>query len=509
MRRQATSRCGPVLSFAVLALVVLAKAGHGAGAAAESTEQAFRDVAPAVEQLNPLALRFDTDHDHVLSPQEQEAMIAFVVEKRGQEWADRLKRFLAAADTNHDGKVDQAEWTHAVEQVKKLADPVAAGPQEAKTQGSQTHDVLNEDTERPRASRPHTERAPTQGNAPRMKLGAYYFAGWAGHSVFDDGRPGHEWARGMPTHFTKMLATEFSGRTPIWGWRDDTMEVMERQINLAANSGLAYFSFCWYWSDGSRPMNLNAIENDPRHLPMRMFMQAKNNKRMEFCLMVANEARSQIVGEEAWKQAADYWIKLFQHPRYLKVEGKPLLVIYKARGADKQGLFYLQAQARKAGFPGVAVCCCGGGRPEDGFALRTDYCVIPPDAWAGHVSEKHTYQEIAKRNVECWGGSAEQPKIPAVTQGWDRRPWEAKHGDGYYDGVEVSWYFEKATPQQFGTLLELLARWMDANPASVTKDRLAVVYAWNEIGEGSWLVPCKDDPGGAYLKAIRRVVLGK
>jgi hypothetical protein len=49
---------------------------------------------------------------------------------------------------------------------------------------------------------------------------------------------------------------------------------------------------------------------------------------------------------------------------------------------------------------------------------------------------------------------------------------------------------------------------MDANPAAVTKDRLAVIYAWNEIGEGSWRVPCKDDPGGAYLQAIRRVVLG-
>jgi hypothetical protein len=31
----------------------------------------------------------------------------------------------------------------------------------------------------------------------------------------------------------------------------------------------------------------------------------------------------------------------------------------------------------------------------------------------------------------------------------------------------------------------------------------------DEIGEGGWLVPCKDDPQGAWLKAIRRVVFGK
>jgi len=68
---------------------------------------------------------------------------------------------------------------------------------------------------------------------PRMKLGSYYFAGWAGKSSYDDGAPGHEWAKGMPTHYSKKLATEFAGRTPVWGWRDDSLPLMERQIDLA------------------------------------------------------------------------------------------------------------------------------------------------------------------------------------------------------------------------------------------------------------------------------------
>lgn len=51
--------------------------------------------------------------------------------------------------------------------------------------------------------------------------------------------------------------------------------------------------------------------------------------------------------------------------------------------------------------------------------------------------------------------------------------------------------------------------WMDKHPEQTTKDRLALVYAWNEIGEGGGLVPCRDDPNGEHLKVIRRVVLGK
>jgi hypothetical protein len=348
--------------------------------------------------------------------------------------------------------------------------------------------------------------AAAQQTKPRMKVGAYYFAGWSGKSQFDDGTPEHAWAKGMPTHFTKKLATEFAGRTPLWGWRDDTKELMERQIDLAADHGVAFFSFCWYWWDNKRPINVKAIESDSKHLPMQLFMQAKNNSRMEFCLLVANHRGFEIVGPQAWRQAAEYWIRLFKHPRYLRVEGKPLLVIFSPRGVNAEGLACLQEVARKAGLPGVAVAACGNGKPEDGFSLQTRYNVRPAST---PKSERHTYKELLEANEQAWHGTPNQPCIPILTQGWDRRPWEALNGEGLGKGSPVSWYFADPTPKAFGASLERMKQWMDANPDQVTKDRLALIYAWNEIGEGGWLVPCKDDPQGAYLQAIRRVVLGK
>ena len=61
------------------------------------------------------------------------------------------------------------------------------------------------------------DRAWSQDTKPCMKLGAYYFAGWAGKSVMDDGKAEHVWAQGMPSGFSQKLATEFSGRMPLWG----------------------------------------------------------------------------------------------------------------------------------------------------------------------------------------------------------------------------------------------------------------------------------------------------
>jgi len=339
-----------------------------------------------------------------------------------------------------------------------------------------------------------------------MKLGAYYFAGWAGKCPYDDGTPENAWAKGMPTHFTKQLATVYAGRTPVWGWRDDTQEVVERQIDLAADNGITYFSYCWYWKDNKGPINTEAIERDSKHLPMQLFMKAKNNSRMEFCLLVANHQGSEIVGTEAWKQAADYWITLFKHPRYLRMEGKPVIMIFLPRGADKEGLAYLQVAARKAGFNGVDVVSCGNGKPEDGFSLKTNYNIKPAMT---KISEKHTFKELVDANMKAWQGTPEQPIIPVATQGWDRRPWEATDGTGFGKGSPVSWYFERGTPKEFGNYMASMAKWMKEHPEQVTKDRLALIYAWNETGEGGYLIPTRDDPKGAYLKAIRKVVYGK
>ncbi len=347
--------------------------------------------------------------------------------------------------------------------------------------------------------------AGAQKNKARIKLGAYYFAGWSGKSSMDDGQPGHEWAKGMPTHVSKKLTTEFSGRMPVWGWRDDAPGIMEKQIDLASGHGISYFAFCWYWKDNKGPINVPAIESDPKHNAMKQFIGAKNNKKMEFCLLVANHAGSEILGEAAWRQAADYWITLFKNPRYLRQEGKPLIIIFSPKDVNLAGLAYLQEAARKAGFPGVAVTCCSNGKPEDGFALKTHYGI---HGGYGKPSEEHDFQEIVDDCLKTWKGSPQQPYIPLLTVGWDRRPWEAPDGLGK-DGALVSWYFTGRTPQKLKNFMEKLVEWMNDHPDQITKDRLALLCAWNEMGEGSWVVPCKEDPDGAYLKAIKKVVYAR
>ena len=49
-------------------------------------------------------------------------------------------------------------------------------------------------------------------------------------------------------HSTISVRSWSIQREPVWGWRDDRLEIMERQIDLAADNGIAFFAFCWYWA---------------------------------------------------------------------------------------------------------------------------------------------------------------------------------------------------------------------------------------------------------------------
>ncbi|NLN59074.1 MAG: hypothetical protein GX151_14415 [Gammaproteobacteria bacterium] len=61
------------------------------------------------------------------------------------------------------------------------------------------------------------------------------------------------------------------------------------------------------------------------------------------------------------------------------------------------------------------------------------------------------------------------------------------------------------TPEQFEEFLRSAIVWMDQNPEQTTRERLITLYAWNELGEGGYLVPTKGDPEASYLKIVKKI----
>ena len=342
-----------------------------------------------------------------------------------------------------------------------------------------------------------------QGNKQNVKVGVYYFDGWAGqHRMADN--PNEPWAKNAPTNSSKRLVEEFGDREPVWGWRDDSQEIMERQIDLAADNGIEFFLFCWYWKDNNGPINPSAIENLSLHTSMNLYLKAKNKNRIKFALLIANHQGFEIKGTDNWGKATEYWMQYFKDPQHVTVDGKPLVVIFNPGGIDNNDLAQMQDVSKKQGLPGLSIAGCGNVADKN-FNYKTHYNMNPGYV-AGH--EAHKYSELIDAHKKQWSGTEKQPYIPEVTVGWDKRPWEDKSGNGK-GGAKEGWYFPNRTPEEFKGFLSDAITWMDEHPTQTLKERFVLVYAWNELGEGGYLVPTKGDPEASYLKVIKSITLGK
>jgi hypothetical protein len=144
-------------------------------------------------------------------------------------------------------------------------------------------------------------------------------------------------------------------------------------------------------------------------------------------------------------------------------------------------------RARDLGFDAIsAYATTGGGKGEQPYAVL-----------AAHV---RGFWEQCRRTG--------MPVVPLVMAGWDRRPrienpvpWE-KRAPG--ESVESALHFTPASPAELAGSLAAAIAWSDNHPKA-SLARAVLIYAWNEVDEGGWLVPTLAEQD-ARLKAIGGVL---
>jgi len=80
------------------------------------------------------------------------------------------------------------------------------------------------------------------------------------------------------------------------------------------------------------------------------------------------------------------------------------------------------------------------------------------------------------------------PYIPVSTLNWDPRPWA-----NALNNFSIAPYFVEFSSKSVYRSIKSLSKWIQLHPQETTKEKIALVYAWNEYGEGSWLTPSKKE----------------
>jgi lipopolysaccharide biosynthesis protein len=318
-----------------------------------------------------------------------------------------------------------------------------------------------------------------------------------------------EWTnvrRGRPL-YPGHRQPQLPGEIGFYDLRDEAARAAQEA--LARRFGIDAFCFYYYWFAGKRLLER----------PLEA-MLAGGAPRLPFCLCWANEnwtrrwdgkdeeilIAQRHSSEDDVAMISDL-IRHFRDPRYLRLAGKPLMIVYQAGllpDAKATAARWRDA-CRRAGIGEIYLCAVRrfemSANDASGFDALVDF---PPH---GHVAAQlgralpgvdpgfkgrvFDYRDLMRDAMNRLKRSqARLPNYPAVTPSWDNTARKGMRAHVYHG----------ATPLRYRAWLA------EAIRAATDDHRLAepmvFINAWNEWAEGCHLEPDREY-GTAWLEATR------
>lgn len=321
-----------------------------------------------------------------------------------------------------------------------------------------------------------------------------------------------EWTnvRKARPNFEGHVQPQEPGELGYYDLRD--ADVRERQACLAREYGIDAFCYYYYWFDGHRLL----------HRPLDE-MLGTGQPDFPFCICWANEnwtrtwdgQESHILIKQNHSPEDDIafieslFAALRDH-RYLRVEGRPMLLIYKVGLLPdiQQTAQRWRAHCRQHGIGEIYLACVhNSANPAmniDPISIGFDAAVEFPPSGKGVAApapEKmlnsnfrgrfYSYTETAANFLST--PAPPYPFLRTVMPAWDNTPRRQDAGH----------VFLGASPLAYSSWLQAAADWTARLRAG--DERLLFINAWNEWAEGNHLEPDLQH-GRDYLEATRSVV---
>lgn len=317
-----------------------------------------------------------------------------------------------------------------------------------------------------------------------------------------------EWTNVKPAkaqfegHYQPHIPDDFLG---YYDLRDTT--VMRKQIELAKQYGIEGFCFYTYWFTGHRLLET----------PVDNYL-ADASLDLPFCICWANENWSRrwdgldhdLLMEQHYSPEDDlafiaHMSKYLRDPRYIRVEGKPLLVVYRPNlfPSMKETAERWRDWCRKDGLGEVYIAYVQSFEKRDPADYGLDAAIefppnnsAPPDITEKAPSLSSAYSgkvydwRIFLKRTENYEAPT-YPLFRGACPSWDNTARKKERGT----------IFAHSSPNLF-------ERWLvstldETRHRSPTLDqRLVFINAWNEWAEGAHLEP-DQRYGYAWLQAVR------
>ncbi|MCX8128612.1 MAG: glycoside hydrolase family 99-like domain-containing protein [Clostridia bacterium] len=287
------------------------------------------------------------------------------------------------------------------------------------------------------------------------------------------------------------------------------------QAQLAKKYGIYGFCYYHYWFNGKKLLEK----------PIEALLEDKEPD-FPFCLSWANEPWSrawegketqvlmpQVYGAEPeWKEHIDYLIKFFKDPRYIKIDNKPVFLIYRTSSIpDLDRMIELWTkEVKNSGLQGIYLIETLNSFQKVSNTELSDAVMefepmftikheISPAAKIKRLLNKKTGQPDILDFNSIWNIILKRRNVygkktifRGAFSGWDNSPRKGKKAT----------ILKHGSPGKFGHYLRQLAQ--QKTRININEDYI-FINAWNEWAEGAYLEPdCST--GFAYLEEIKRLV---
>jgi lipopolysaccharide biosynthesis protein len=276
-------------------------------------------------------------------------------------------------------------------------------------------------------------------------------------------------------------------------------ETREAQAALARRYGIEGFCYYHYWFAGRRILERPFIE-----------VLQSGNPDFPFCFCWANATWSgiwygepnRVLIEQTYPGRADHeahfraLLPAFADPRYIRVEGKPIFLIFQPTELPDAAatLALWRAMAADAGLGGLHIVGMSFSHDWDPIANGFDARITQPGWSIRHRISPRQPLRWMRSKAEIWRGlpaiqsyqyflETQMPTrpsndawYPCLTHAWDNTPRSGRNGV-----VLVG-----ATPELFHRALNTAISTLEHRPPD---QRLLFLKSWNEWAEGNHLEP--------------------
>lgn len=292
------------------------------------------------------------------------------------------------------------------------------------------------------------------------------------------------------------------------------------QASLARDHGLHGFCYYHYWFAGKRLLEK----------PLELLLK-RGKPDFPFCLAWANEPWTrawdggdreilmpqEYGGEADWDEHFACLLRFFLDPRYIRVDGKPMFLIY--RSANIPGLELMVRRwrdlAERAGLPGLHIVSMLTAFPKDershvfdAFAeFEPGYTYSRRRSFWWRKKEKfyRTYRKWGLRLLGRAIGPVNSYDYPSIWSAMAKRTLDP----GVYPGAFVDWDNTPRRGLERGLVMRNVSERVFASgfrshlqKAAKAGASFMFIDAWNEWAEGTYLEP--DEARGLFfLETIR------